>query len=96
MWIDKKMFQDMQEEINVLRKEVVEIDITRITQDEVQKTAWRLVRSAFDRMAGEGRGPEKLLWCVDTIKKVYPALGPDAEDYVRSAYVNFKIERGTP
>ena len=89
--IGKKQFEELQASINSWMWQLKELN-----QDEVQKTAWRLVRSAFDRMAGEGRGPEKLLWCVDAIKKVYPALGPDAEDYIRSAYVNFKIERGTP
>ena len=95
MWISKKRFIELNSELMTLRGEVA-FDEKRVDQDEVQKTAWRLVRSAFDRMSGEGRGAEKLLWCVDAIKKVYPALGSDAEDYIRSAYVNFKIERGTP
>lgn len=103
MWISKKRYDGIEDQITRLRKNIITLDVEltaeknkRIDQDDVQKTAWRLVRSASDRMTGEGRGAEKFLWCMDRLKKVYPALGEDAEDYVRSAYVNFKIERGTP
>ena len=57
----------------------------------IQKTAWRLVRSAEDRM-GSGRGPEKLMWCVERLKLDFPKIGDRAEDYVRAAFVNFKTE----
>lgn len=41
---------------------------------------------------GDGRGTEKLLWCVAKIKKEFPWLTADPEDYIRAAYVNFKTE----
>ena len=64
---------------------------TNHREEAVQRTAWRLVRSAEDRM-GSGRGPEKLLWAVDRLKKEYPDLNADHEDYIRAAYINFKTE----
>ena len=58
----------------------------------MQRCAWRLVRSAEDRI-GSGRGPEKLIWAVEAMKKEFPKLGEKAEDYVRAAFMNFKIEQ---
>jgi hypothetical protein len=59
----------------------------------MQKTAWRLVRSAEDRL-GAHRGTEQLLWCVDRLKQQFPKLSnDDAEDYVRSAYIQFRAEQ---
>ena len=60
-------------------------------EELIQRSAWRLVRSAEDRM-GSGRGNEKLLWCVEKLKVEFPKLGERAEDYIRAAFVNFKIE----
>ena len=41
---------------------------------------------------GAGRGQEKLLWTVERLKSEFPGLRERAEDYVRAAFVNFKIE----
>mgnify|MGYP001606228776 CR=1 FL=1 len=41
---------------------------------------------------GAGRGQEKLLWAVERLRAEFPHLGERTEDYVRAAYVNFKIE----
>ena len=60
-------------------------------EEWLQKCAWRLVRSAEDRL-GSGRGHEKLLWAVEALKREFPKLGERAEDYVRAAYWHFKIE----
>lgn len=61
-------------------------------EEFMQRCAWRLVRSAEDRI-GSGRGPEKLIWAVEAMKKEFPKLGEKAEDYVRAAFMNFKIEQ---
>lgn len=62
------------------------------TREELaQRCAWRLVRSAEDRI-GAGRGNEKLLWAVQRLQEEMPTLGARAEDYVRAAFINFKTE----
>lgn len=64
--------------------------------DLVQKHAWRLVRSVEDRIVGMNSGFEKLNWCVDRIHEDFPDIKRDRlEDYVRAAYMNFKIEYST-
>ena len=60
-------------------------------EEHAQRVAWRLVRSAEDRM-GDGRGAEKLMWCVARMKEEAPEAAGRAEDYVRAAFVNFKTE----
>lgn len=60
-------------------------------EEWVQRAAWRLVRSAEDRM-GSGRGTEKLMWAVERLCAEFPKLNDRAEDYIRAAFVNFKIE----
>lgn len=60
--------------------------------DLIQKTAWRLVRSAHD-IFGTGKGNEKRQWCIRRFKELHPdILEPDAEDFIRSAFMNFLIE----
>ena len=60
--------------------------------DLIQKTAWRLVRSAEDRM-GIGKGHEKLLWCLNRLSDIFKDDSRDIlEDYIRSAFINMKIE----
>lgn len=60
--------------------------------DLIQKTAWRLVRSAEDRI-GSGKGSEKLLWCIDRISELHKGMSRTIlEDYIRSAFINMKIE----
>jgi hypothetical protein len=59
-------------------------------EELVQRCAWRLVRSAEDRI-GSGRGQEKLMWAVESLRKKFPKL-TDAEDYIRAAFINFKAE----
>lgn len=60
-------------------------------EELIQRAAWRLVRSASDRM-GEQKGNSKMLWAIAELQKEFPDLGGRAEDYVRAAYVNFKTE----
>lgn len=60
-------------------------------EELIQRSAWRLVRSVEDRI-GVGRGPEKLMWAVARLREEFPKIGPRAEDYVRAAFVNFKLE----
>jgi hypothetical protein len=61
-------------------------------EDILQKTAWRLVRSAQDRFR-EGSGQEKREWCVMQLSTQFPKDNINRlEDYVRAAYVNFKVE----
>ena len=60
-------------------------------EELIQRAAWRLVRSAHDRM-GTGRGAEKLMWCVSRLTKEFQKTNGEAEDYIRAAYVNFKTE----
>lgn len=68
------------------------IILKNIETDLIQKTAWRLVRSAEDRM-GMGKGHEKLLWCIDRISELHKGTHRTIlEDYVRSAFINMKIE----
>lgn len=62
-------------------------------EEWVQKIAWRLVRSAEDRIGG-GRGDEKRGWCVDRLAEIFPKEGRGSlEDYIRAAFVNFKAEQ---
>ena len=63
--------------------------------DVLQKSAWRLVRSAEDRF-GTFKGSEKREWGMARLKELFPhvKLDREAEDYIRSAYINFKIESG--
>ena len=65
-------------------------------EEMIQKCAWRLVRSAEDRI-GAGRGPEKLIWAMDRLKLEFPDLAASttqsrAEDYIRAAFTQFKTE----
>ena len=59
--------------------------------DLIQKTAWRLVRSAEDRIVGQGRGPERLIWCVERMREEFPKA-KNGEDYIRAAFVNYPNE----
>lgn len=69
------------------------ISFFRNSREEwIQKCAWRLVRSAEDRM-GSGRGAEKLMWAVDRLKLEFPKVEDRAEDYVRAAFSQFQAER---
>lgn len=61
-------------------------------EELIQKSAWRLVRSAEDRMTGPKRGTERLIWCVNKLRVEFPNIPSDLEDYIRSAYMNFKLE----
>lgn len=62
------------------------------TEDILQKTAWRLVRSAQDRFKA-GSGEDKRDWCVARLSAQFPKEDPSRlEDYVRAAFVNFKVE----
>lgn len=64
------------------------------TEELVQRVAWKLVRSAIDRF-GDNKGDKKRDWCVSQIHKEFPDMNLEkAEDCVRAAYFNFKIERG--
>lgn len=61
-------------------------------EELIQKCAWRLVRSAEDRITGVKCGTERLIWCINKLKGEFPEMKPDAEDFIRSAFVNFKLE----
>ena len=60
-------------------------------EELLQRAAWRLVRSAEDRI-GAGRGSEKLMWATRQLLEEFPAAGRAAEDYIRAAYVQLKTE----
>lgn len=61
-------------------------------EDLMQKTAWKLVRSAEDRFGG-GKGAEKLSWCVDRMQDSFPKQSrTNLEDHVRAACFNFRLE----
>lgn len=63
-------------------------------EELLQRAAWRLVRSAADRMKGPHRGSERLIWCVDRLRSEFQDLGAEtAQDYVRAAYSHFETER---
>lgn len=62
-------------------------------EELIQRISWRLVRAASDRF-GDGKGEKKLGWATARLQKEFPNLGDNAEDYIRAAYINFKIERG--
>ena len=59
-------------------------------EELVQRVAWRLVRSAEDRI-GAGRGAEKLLHATRAIEAEFKGI-KNAEDYIRAAFVQFKAE----
>ncbi len=67
----------------------------RNQQEEfMQRVAWRLVRSAEDRIPGNNRGAERLSWCVDRLIDFFPKEKKNnLEDYVRAAFVQFKSEQ---
>lgn len=60
-------------------------------EELIQRCAWRLVRSAQDKM-GDEKGAEKRVWAIEQLKKEFPNLGESSEYYVRAAYINFKTE----
>ena len=60
-------------------------------EELIQRCAWRLVRSAQDKL-GDEKGAEKRVWAVEQLKKEFPTLGESAEHYIRAAYINFKTE----
>ncbi len=60
-------------------------------EEWTQKCAWRLVRSAEDRILESGRGKDRLLWALEQLRKEFPEL-QNHEDYIRAAFVNFKNE----
>lgn len=61
-------------------------------EEYIQRCAWRLVRSAEDRL-GAGNGKEKFNWAVFALQKEIPSIALNAEDYIRAAFVNFKAEQ---
>jgi len=61
-------------------------------EEQIQKIAWRLVRSAEDRLKGPKRGAERLIWCVDMLRKEVSGIEGTAEDFIRAAFVQFKTE----
>lgn len=62
--------------------------------DLLQKHAWRLVRSAEDRFPA-GNGADKMNWCVGRLAAMFVNESKEnLEDFVRAAYINFKIETG--
>ena len=63
------------------------------TIDLIQKCAWRLVRSAEDRLGG-GKGDQKLNWATDRLQSMFEKEERDLlQDYVRAAYINFRAEQ---
>lgn len=60
-------------------------------EELIQRCAWRLVRSAQDKL-GDEKGAEKRIWAIEQLKKEFPMLGESAEHYIRAAYMNFKME----
>lgn len=63
--------------------------------DVLQKTAWRLVRSAEDRFEA-GDGKDKRKWCETRMAVHFPEIsGEVLEDTIRAAYFNLTIENGT-
>lgn len=63
-------------------------------EELIQKCAWRLVRSASDRF-GDGKGQKKLDWAIAQLQKEFERIDLKAEDYIRAAYIHYKIERGS-
>ena len=62
--------------------------------DLIQKTAWRLVRSAEDRFGGNGTGQQKLDWATDRLQAMFKGdVRDQLQDYVRAAFVNFRAEQ---
>lgn len=60
--------------------------------DLLQKGAWRFVRAAED-LLGSGKGDEKRSWAIRRLKETFQDMSEsEAEDYVRAAFMNFKIE----
>jgi len=75
------------------KKSEPKIDLNALC-DLFQKTAWRLVRAAED-MFGSGKGDEKRAWCVRRFKEIFKDVkDSEAEDYVRAAFMNLKVEMG--
>lgn len=72
-------------------KKIPDFTQTNAMEELLQRAAWRLVRSAEDRL-GARRGTEKLLWATRQLLEEYPEAGAAAEDYVRAAFVQFKTE----
>lgn len=60
-------------------------------EELIQRCAWRLIRSAQDKL-GDEKGAEKRVWTIGQLKKEFPSLGESAEHYIRAAYINFKTE----
>lgn len=63
-------------------------------EELIQRTAWRLVRAAEDKMGNE-KGAEKRVWAIQQLMIEYPELQQHnfkAESYIRAAYINFKTE----
>ncbi len=60
-------------------------------EELIQRCAWRLVRSAQDKL-GDEKGAEKRVWAIEQLKKEFSALGESAEHYIRAAYINYKTE----
>ena len=69
-------------------------------EELIQRAAWRLVRSAADRIKGPHRGNERLLWAIDQLRKEFKGADNqmlyNAEDYIRAAYMHFSTETSTP
>lgn len=63
-------------------------------EELIQRSAWRLVRAASD-LHGDNKGEKKMQWCIARIQRDFPELGDKAEEYIRAAYSNFKLERST-
>lgn len=55
-----------------------------------QRIAWKLVRSARDRYK-DGQGDTKRQWAIDRMQSQCPGI-VNAEDYIRAAYENYRIE----
>lgn len=62
-------------------------------EELIQRIAWKLVRSASDRL-GDNKGDKKREWCIAQMEKEFPGIGSNAEEYVRAAYIQYKTERG--
>lgn len=60
-----------------------------------QKTAWMLVRAAEDKFSNVP-GDQKLVWASEILLIQIPELETisRAENFVRAAFVNFRIETG--
>lgn len=61
-------------------------------EELIQRVAWRLVRSAEDKLTGPKRGQERLAWCMWRLEQDFPEIGSRSEEYARAAYIHFKTE----